>query len=135
MRNFTFIVPALALALIACETPEPVEHRDGGSSTGDLCPEPPPVQPPAVSGCACDPGKPDTCGVGLDCVPVGDEYACLAPCFGENEFGGGYVTSCNAHQQEVACFQPYPDRGPSGPSYCPACLTCGPVDPKSLVCQ
>ncbi len=135
MRNFTFLILLLITGCDAQTDPEPVEFRDGGSSTGSCFEPPPPIQPPAVSGCACDPQKPDTCGVGLDCVPIGDGHACLAKCYGENEFGGGYVTSCNAHQQEVACFQPYPKLGPGGPSYCPACITCGQVDPRSLVCQ
>jgi hypothetical protein len=120
------------LLILACDTqasfpivaPDPpvvALESTGGTSTGE-----PPA--PELSGCACEPDGP-ACGLGLDCVPVGGEHACLAKCAGENELGGGYVTTC-----PTTCF--YPLFGPlgTGPAYCPACMGCAPVNPLSLIC-
>lgn len=125
----------LLSVLIACDLqePPPIVAPDppvvGLESTSSASTGAPPA--PELSGCACEPDGP-ACGLGLDCVPTPDGvgHACLAKCSGANELGGGYITSCSE-----TCFYPLFGQDGTGPSYCPACLGCGPVDPLSLVCQ
>ena len=130
MRLSILFFTLLALATGCDAQVEPVELRDGESS-GSCFEPPPPVEPPSLGACACDPKEPK-CGLGLQCLEVEGQFACLAPCFGKNPMGGGYITTCTAHQRELDCISP---NGPNGPSYCPACISCSLVDPRSLVCQ
>lgn len=124
------------LAVSACDTPPPELDQELREETGapmcpDTCGYVEPTPPIDNSACSCDLDKPDTCGLGLDCVPWGKEGRCLAKCFGSNELGGGYVNSCA--EGKVACdHHPF---GYPGPSYCPVCQSCQPTNPLSLICQ
>jgi hypothetical protein len=97
--------------LLACD-PAPVTSRDG--STG--------ADEPDLSGCACDPWAAEPCKPGLTCAPVDGGHACLAGCSG--------LTTCPA-----SCVYPFAGEKGTGPAYCPACLSCAPVDPLALTCQ
>lgn len=85
----------------------------------------------SFDGCECDPQDP-VCGPGLQCVPRGGgKFMCLAKCSGDNGQGGGYITTC-----PESCFYPFFDeKEGTGAAYCPVCISCGPVNPLSLVCQ
>lgn len=116
----------------ACDRIDPEETARNGGSTSEG-----PPAPPSTDGCACTPGEPDACPLGTDCVPLadGDAYACLAKCVGENEQGGGYVTDCRGDGAPLDCFYPFKTDNYLGDPYCPACLSCSPVNPLSVVCQ
>lgn len=103
----------LLLALGACDrAADDTQLREG--TTGAAEPEMPP--------CECDPEADEPCGAGLQCVPIGDGHACLAPCSG--------LTLCQA-----ACVYPFASEKGTGPAFCASCVTCAPVDPAALICQ
>ena len=89
------LILALSVAL-ACDTssPNPVTLRqDTSTSDGDPdgtgetgCPVEPVAAQPPTAWCACNLGDPDTCALGLDCVPFpanSKTGRCFAKAFGE----------------------------------------------------
>lgn len=138
------IVPILSFLALACDAASHVAFRQDTSTgdpdgTGTGCPVEPVAVPPPTSGCACNLGDPDTCALGLDCVPYPADSKtgrCFAKLYGANEFGGGYLTDCTENSLPLQAYQPWAPPGQYfGDWYCPKCLTCDFPTPNGLVCQ